>query len=203
MNILCLFASPSPTQSVSRQAAESLIQRLRSQTPGGTVKIRNLADQPPPHWGAAEVAAAFTPPADRDAAAISALGLSDALCAELAHADVVVVASPMWNFSVPSCLKAWIDHVVRVGVTFKYGAQGPIGLLTGLRTVYVVEATGGTYLEAPARELNHVGPYLTQVFRFLGAQDVVTITAPGTAVNRAEALRHANAALGVRLPVQD
>lgn len=186
MNILYISSSPGGESSYSRKLARSLIDRLRG--PSASVRERDLALNPPPHWDAARVSAAATPAASRRPASEALLSLSNELCQELQRAQILVIAAPMWNFSVPSTLKAWIDHVVRAGVTFEYSAAGPRGLLQNLECVYIVEATGGNYLQPPALLMNHVGPYLTHVFKFLGAARVETVSIPGTAISPSEGL---------------
>jgi FMN-dependent NADH-azoreductase len=191
MNILSVFVSPFGADSTSRTVARELLFGLERSNPGARVFIRDLAHQPPPHWGAAEIAAAQTSQRERDTRARELLKFSDELCAELLESQILVIASPMWNFTVPSTLKAWIDHIVRAGLTFRYGDAGPIGLLDNLEKVYVIESTGGSYLPPPAQAMNHLGPYLNHLFKFLGAREVVTVSAPGTALRRDDAIDHA------------
>mgnify|MGYP001579417933 FL=1 len=104
-----------------------------------------------------------------------ALERSNQLTDELVEADVLVLAAPMYNFAIPSTLKAWLDHVLRAGVTFKYGETGPQGLLTGKRA-YVLTARGGIYAGS---SLDHQEPYLRQVLGFVGIHDVTFIHAEG------------------------
>jgi FMN-dependent NADH-azoreductase len=195
MNILCVLASPTKANSVSRTLAHELLDKLKKENPHSQLTLLDLSDNPPPHWGAAEVIAAQTPLDQRTGASIKTLQLSDTLCRQLLDTNVLVIAAPMWNFSVPSVLKAWIDHIVRAGITFQYTSTGPRGLLGALDKLYIVEATGGIYLEPAAKVLNHLGPYLTHIFQFLGAKQVFTISAPGTAMQPEVALQHARSSM--------
>ena len=202
MKILFIKSSPSGDQSVSNQLATDLIKQLFMQMPDAEVVIRDLSLNPPPHWGGVEVQAAFTPPEKRGLPEKTTLALSDALCAELALADLLVVATPMWNFSIPSTLKAWIDHIVRVGVTFQYSPSGPRGLLSRLKTVYLVESSGGVYTDPAQLSKNHVSPYLSDLFRFIGAQEVFTIAVGGTAVDRGAAIQSASEQIQRAIPAR-
>ena len=113
--------------------------------------------------------------AERSAAELPPLVRSNELTEEVLAADVLVLAAPMDNFAIPSTLKAWLDHVLRAGVTFKYTATGPQGLLTGKRAI-VLTARGGIYAGSSA---DHQEPYLRQVLAFIGIHDVQFIHAEG------------------------
>ncbi len=111
-----------------------------------------------------------------------AIALSDELVAEVLAADEIVVATPMYNFAVPAALKAWIDHVVRAGKTFRYTATGrPEGLLAGKnKKVLAIVASGGSYKEAGLSALDHELPYLRFIFGFMGITDIHFIQVGGT-----------------------
>ena len=130
-------------------------------------------------------------PEKRSPAEAKALALSDALVDELAAADVVVLAVPMYNFGLPSSLKAWIDHIVRPGRTFSYGEKGPEGLLKGKKAVVVV-ARGGVYSEGPAQQLDFQESYLRAVLGFIGITNVHVVRVEGVAMGE-EALKNAMA----------
>jgi FMN-dependent NADH-azoreductase len=191
MRILAITSSlPSP-ESVSRSLFEQVIARLKQVDPSSTFEMLDLTQEVVPHWSEREIAAAFTTAEARSPEQLQALKLSDRYCQQLLAADVIVISSPMWNFSIPSRLKAWIDHIVRVNVTFQMGPAGSEGLLKRVKRVILVEASGGNYQAAEARALNHVAPYLERVFRFMGAQEVSTISAQGTVIDRAQAIQRA------------
>jgi FMN-dependent NADH-azoreductase len=140
---------------------------------------------------AAWVAATSLPPADRTTDQRAALGLSDELVAEVQVADTLVIGTPVYNFSVPAALKAWIDLVARAGVTFRYTPDGPRGLLTGKRAVVAV-ATGGTPVGS---DIDFATGYLRHVLGFLGIADVRIVAAERVMADRDAALARAEAQL--------
>jgi FMN-dependent NADH-azoreductase len=114
-------------------------------------------------------------------AELATRALSDELIAEVRAADTIVIGAPMYNFSITSGLKAWIDHIARVGRTFQYGANGPQGLVTGKKVVVFV-ASGGVYSEGPAAAYDHVTTYLRSTLGFLGMTDVSFVVAEGVSM---------------------
>lgn len=108
-----------------------------------------------------------------------AIKLSDQLTEELLEADIVVVGAPMCNLGIPSALKAWIDHVVRAGKTFRYTAEGPQGLVSSSKKVIIVSSRGGVYTQGPAQGYEFQETYLKTIFNFLGMTDVSFIRAEG------------------------
>lgn len=177
-NILIVESSPMAEGSHSRKATRRLESQLRAKYPEAKIVHRDLASSPIPHLDA-DVVKAF-------AAGGKAAELSDLLNAELLASDLVVIASPMWNFGVPSSLKAWIDHVVRPGKAFAFTEKGPVGLVRGKRAI-LVTAAGGFYLDGPMKAMDFVEPYLRAVLRFIGIEDVQSVRVEGTAVSAAAA----------------
>ena len=169
-NILKLDASARTEGSVSRELADALAVQLAA---GGAITRRDLSETPVPQIDGAWVKANFTPAEKRDDADRVALGLSDSLVSEVEAADQIVIGVPIYNFSVPAALKAWIDQVARAGRTFRYTENGPVGLLEG-KTVWLVVASGGTALDS---EIDFATPYLRHVLGFLGLHDVRVIDA--------------------------
>src|SRR5690349_1172039 len=129
----------------SSQLARQFVDALRDRDPGLVLVERDLAREPIPHLDAARFQAFLAKPEERTAEQRAAAGFSDELIDELRRADVIVLGLPMYNFGVPSQLKAWFDHIARAGVTFRYTATGPVGLLTG-KKAYVF-ATRGDVVE--------------------------------------------------------
>lgn len=160
--------------SVSSQLMEALLAQLDAIQPR-KVTERNFADQPIPHLDAQWLAALTTKEAERSTAQQEKAAYSDGLIDEVLAADILVIGLPMYNFSVPSMLKAWVDHIARAGVTFKYTDSGPVGLLWDKR-VYLVSAMGGLH-EAGATDF--LRPYMKQIMAFIGLDDVHFITADG------------------------
>lgn len=147
----------------------------RESHPTGRVIVRDLARSPVPHLDAPRARALFSQPADRTPAQHKIVSESDTLIAELTEADIIVIGLPLYNFGVPSTLKAYFDHVARVGVTFRYTADGPEGLL-GNRKVYVFAARGGAYRDTPADTQT---PFVMRFLSFLGIDDVEFVYAEG------------------------
>jgi FMN-dependent NADH-azoreductase len=179
MNILHIDASASDAAtSHTRRLSRELIDRLKGANPGATVVYRDVVANPLPHVDMT-IRQAWTPENSANPLLAETIGRSKALVEELKAADVVVVASPMYNFTVPSTLKAWIDHVSIAGQTFSYTAEGPRGLLTG--KVYLVLSSGGVYSQGPFAANDHLSTYLQVIFRFLGVSDIEIIRAEGVA----------------------
>ncbi|MGV2291600.1 NAD(P)H-dependent oxidoreductase [Trinickia sp. YCB016] len=171
----------------SRRVGRALVEALR-RAADVTLVTRDLAREPVPHADAAYVDAMLMPQAERGADEAAALTLSETLIEELEAADALVIDTPMHNFTVPSVLKAWVDHVVRVGRTFNVTPNGKVGLLRD-RPVYVVIACGGsvaasaTHVDADATtstgshrgQTDFITPYLRYVFATIGITEVRTL----------------------------
>lgn len=161
----------------SSQLAQELVSAWQARNPDGTVVVRDLAANPPPHLSAERFQAFLTAPAERTAEQQAIAAESDALIDELKNADTVVVGLPMYNFGIPSTLKAWFDHIARAGVSFRYTSNGPEGLI-GDRKVYVVATRGGRYQgTAKDSQTTHVRDFLS----FIGLNDVEFVYAEGLA----------------------
>jgi FMN-dependent NADH-azoreductase len=175
MNVLQINASARSEGANSTRVANTVVARLQSSHAGARLTVRDLATDPHPVLDESALAALFTPAEKRDAAQAARVALDDALIAEVQAADVIVLGVPMYNFGVPVQLKNWIDAIARNGVTFRYGASGPEGLLQG-KKVYVALARGGRYRDSAA---DTQVPYLKTVLAFLGITDVHFIYAEG------------------------
>ena len=165
----------------SSRLAERFVARWRASNPGGKVIVRDLAKEPVPHLDAARFGAFLAKPEERTPAQQAVVDYSDALIGELKRADVVVLGLPMYNFGVPSTLKAYFDHVARVGETFKYTETGPVGLLTG-KKVYVFAARGGMYAGTPNDTQT---PFIRAFLSFIGMDDIEFVYAEGLAISEA------------------
>ncbi|WP_394779128.1 FMN-dependent NADH-azoreductase [Undibacterium sp.] len=179
-NILLLLSSPSGTASVSSKLATSLVDSLKQRHPGSSVTVRDLARDPLPHIGEDFVTGRVLAADQHSATQQAAIARSDALIKELFAADIIVIASGMINFGVPSTLKAWLDHVLRAGATFAYSENGPKGLVTG-KKAYLVVVRGGVYSEGAFKPYDFQEPYLKGVLGFIGVTDVEVIVAEGMA----------------------
>ena len=162
----------------STRLADELVARLQQQNPSLKRVVRDLAAQPVPHLDAHRFAAFTTPAGERDAQQQAVVAQSDQLISELREAEVIVLGLPMYNFGVPSQLKAYFDHVARAGETFRYSDKGPIGLLKGKR-VYVLATRGGQYAGTP---LDTQTGYVRDFLRFIGIEQVEFVYAEGLAI---------------------
>ena len=191
MKLLHVDSSILGQHSASRELGAAIVARWQRDVRGIEVEYRDLAANPLPHLSGASLAQA-----DADEAATAA-----AVMDEFLSADVIVVGAPMYNFGIPSQLKAWIDRVAVAGKTFRYTADGPQGLAGG-KQVIVAATYGGKHPVESGR--NFVEPYLRQVFAFLGIDDVEFVSADGLSVSpeqRVTSISAARARIDVALPL--
>ena len=192
--ILYLNSSVRNTDSITRQLSGEFIEKLKTTHKDAKIIERDLSKDPIPHLSEQMIGAYFTPGDQRSEEQKRTLKLSDELVAELLSADIVVIGAPMYNFSISSTLKAWIDHVARAGVTFKYNEQGvPVGLVQG-KKLYVFTSRGGVYTSGPAKSLEFQETYLRGVLGFLGITDVNFIHTEGVAMGAEAANKAMNGA---------
>lgn len=199
MKILHLDSSILGQGSVSRLLSAEIVARLKAENPAAVVTYRDLAAEPVPHLSGAYLAAGGQP-ADQRAPEIQRdLDLGAAIMEEFLGADVVVIGAPMYNFSVSSQLKAWIDRVSVAGKTFRYTEKGPEGLAGG-KKVIIASSRGGIYSSGPGAAIDHQEPYLRAVFGFFGIADIDYIRAEGVNYGpeqREQAIGSARAGIGV------
>jgi FMN-dependent NADH-azoreductase len=167
LRILRLDASANPQASDSRKLGDHLLRHLTQSNQHVEIRERDL-NRDAQFIDADWITANFSAADGRSEAHNRRLAQSDELIAELEWADHIVLTTPMYNFAVPATLKAWIDQICRAGVTFRYGADGPEGLLTGKRADIVI-TTGGAPLDSP---VDFVSGYLRQVFAFIGISEI-------------------------------
>lgn len=181
--LLRIDVSPRGAYSISRQLSDAATETWKAKNPGGRVIERDLTKTPLTFVDLDWIMGAFTPPEQHSEAHKKALAISDELIAELLEADEVILATPMYNFAIPAALKAWVDHIVRAGKTFRYTASRPEGLLAGKnKKVTVVVASGGAYGdETGLAALDHEVPYLRFILGFIGITDVTFVRVGGTA----------------------
>ncbi len=175
MNILQINGSARLNGSNSTRVADAIVARLRERHPDAALAVRDLARDPHPVLDEAALSALFTPADQRTPEQAARVALDDVLIAQLKHADVIVLGVPMYNFGVSVQIKSWLDAVIRAGETFRYGANGPEGLVTG-KKVYVGLARGGIYRDTPN---DAQVPHLKGVFGLMGMTDVEFIYAEG------------------------
>lgn len=174
-NILVISASIFGQQGQSSQLVEKTVANLLAQHPEAVITRRDLAADPVPHLTRERFAALLSEESNRTEDQQNVLAYSDALISEIREADAVVLGVPMYNFGIPSALKAYFDHIARAGVTFRYTENGPVGLLED-RPVYVLAARGGIY-EGTANDSQ--SPYIRSFLEFLGLHDVQIVYAEG------------------------
>ena len=183
MKLLHIDSSALGSHSVSRQLSAEVVAELQRMHPGIEIRYHDLAAQPLPHW---------TPVADAaDPAAVRGSEMLD----EFLAADIVVIGAPMYNFSIPSQLKAWLDRIAVAGKTFRYGANGPEGLAGGKRVI-VASSRGGMHADSP---MDFQEPYLRALLGFLGIEQVEFVRAEGVNMgveHKSKALAVARQAIG-------
>lgn len=180
MNILHIDSAVTGDASVSHHVTAAIVAGLKDAEPSAKVVYRDLEAQPIPHLDRTSLGT-LRPDLAANAPASEQAALSAKVVEDFLAADVVVIGAPMYNFAIPSQLKAWIDRIAVAGKTFSYTAEGPKGLAGG-KTVIVASPRGGYYGEgAPTAAFNFVEPYLRAVFGFLGITDVAFIRAEGIA----------------------
>ena len=179
--ILQLNSSVFSDSGTSSSLADTFVQQWYRREPDALLIRRDLASDSIPHLTAETFAAAGMPPQERTPAQANAARLADTLVAEVLRADVLVIGLPVYNFNLPSTLKAWFDHVARAGTTFRYGSDGPEGLLP-IKHAYIFTASGGRYAGGPA---DFQAPYLKHMLGFLGINNVTFTYAEGLSMGDA------------------
>lgn len=172
LKVLRIDSSARRQGSTTRELADRLVEQIASEAGAIELTVRDVAQGLPfidEEW----IGANFTDAAERSERQRQVLALSDSLVAELKQADVLVIGAPMYNFGIPAALKAWVDMVARARLTFRYGENGPVGLLGGKR-VYLILATGGV---AVGSGVDFASAYLRHALAFMGMTDVAVIAA--------------------------
>lgn len=179
MKILHIDSSILGSGSLTRELSAAVVAEIRARHPAAEVKHRDIVNEEIRHLDGA-IAAGFRPTGigDFDDAALKEHKISEALVTEFLASDVLVIGAPMYNFSVSSQLKAWMDRIAQAGRTFRYTENGPVGLAGGRRVV-VVSARGGFYADGPLARMDFQESYLKAFFGFLGIADVHVIRAEG------------------------
>lgn len=179
--ILHIISSPRGAASFTISLGNAVVEKIQQAYPGSTVEEYNLIEQKFPHLEESHLNSFFTPAQKRTEEANQAIKHSNDAIAAIRKADIIVLGAPLYNFGIHSSLKAWIDHIARVGETFVYTENGPQGLITG-KKVYIAMASGGIYSQEPFKANDFVSTYLTAILAFLGITDVSTFRVEGTAM---------------------
>lgn len=176
-NILMIDTSPRGAKSASRQVANHLLSILSNSN--SNIIYRDLAREMPPHIDSNFLEAFLTKSEDRTSEHQIALAYSDMLTNEFLSSSTVIISTPMWNFGIPSTLKSWIDHIVRMGLTVTYGDNGFEGLAVN-KKIYVVVGSGHVYSHGPLAMMDALTPSIRAAFAFMGSYDVEFIQVEGT-----------------------
>jgi FMN-dependent NADH-azoreductase len=178
MNILHIDSGILGEHSVSRRLTAAVAAQIKAEQPAATITYRDLAADPLPHLSGAHLMAANAKPEEVDAQIAADVAEGKVVLDEFLAADTIILGVPMYNFSLPSQLKAWIDRIAVSGKTFRYTAEGPEGLAKG-KKVIIVSTRGGHYSAGPAAVMDHQESYLKAVLGFLGITDVEVVRAEG------------------------
>lgn len=179
--ILNIVSSAKGANSFSIKLSNAIIDKLLAAHPDSQVKTHDLTANPLPHLHENQLNAFFTPEEQRTDSHKQLVDYSDQAIQDLKEADIIVIGVPLYNFSIPSALKAWVDHVVRRGITFKYENGAPQGLITN-KKVYLAMATGGVYSDGPMKPYDFAEPFLRFILSFIGLNDITTFRVEGTSV---------------------
>jgi len=200
MNVLHIDSGILGDHSVSRRLTAAVAAQIKAEHEGAAVTYRDLVANPLPHLSGAHLMAANAKPEDVDAKVAAEVEESRTVLDEFLAADTVVLGVPMYNFSLPSQLKAWIDRIAVAGKTFRYTAEGPEGLAKG-KKVIIVSTRGGHYSAGPAAVMDHQESYLRSVLGFLGITDIEIVRAEGlnlSADSKIEAISEAERVISDR-----
>jgi len=181
MKILQVVSSLKKEHSQSSKLSDAIVERLREHDPSATVVTRNLSEFSLPHFSDAHFNALNNIDKIDTTQKVAITMLSDRLIDELLEADTIIIGVPMYNLSIPSVLKSWIDFITRAGKTFKYTPEGAIGLIEN-KKVYLAIASGGVYSAGPRQAFDFTEPYLKAILGFLGLTDVHTFRVEGLAI---------------------
>lgn len=178
MKILRITSSPRKNMSQSIMLGTIIVEKLLAANPGATVTHKDLTASPFPHLEEVHLKAFYTPAEIDLPGRAEAIRHSDEAIAQIKEADVLVIEAPVYNLTISSTLKAWLDHIIRAGVTFNYTPNGSAGLLTG-KKVYVAVSSGGIYSAGPGKDRDFVKPLLRAVLGTVGITDISFIVAEG------------------------
>ncbi|WP_028980428.1 FMN-dependent NADH-azoreductase [Sporocytophaga myxococcoides] len=177
--ILHIITSPQGEASISRQLGNTIIEKIQAKYPNNIVKERDLAKEAFPHLDGLQIGSWFTSAENRTPEQAKAIKISDEAIEEMQEADIYVFGAPFYNFAIPSTLKAYLDHIARPGITFRYKEDGtPEGFLKN-KKAYIAIASSGVYSEGNFQSFDFVSPYLKFILGFLGITDITTFRIEG------------------------
>ncbi len=170
-------------ESYSIKLGRAIVEKIIEKYPGSTLEEVNLVELNIPHLTPAVLRTFFVSEDQLTAEDKESIQFSDTMVRQLMAADIIVIGAPLYNFTIHTALKSWIDHITRAGITFGYGESGPVGMVTG-KKVYVATSSGGIYSDGPAKANDFVAPYLKAFLGFLGMTDLTVFRAEGVKVPR-------------------
>jgi len=179
--ILNIVTSVKGEASFSIKLSNAILKKLLADYPGSQVRTHDLSKTPFPHLEETHFASFYTPEEMRTDEHKEAIKHSDEAIKELMEADIIVIGVPLYNFGIPSTLKAWIDHIVRAGITFSYSDGFPKGLVVN-KKVYLAIASGGVYSKGPMKSYDFTEPFLRTSLGFIGMNDITVFRVEGTFV---------------------
>lgn len=179
--VLHLISSIQGNNSYSIQLGNAIVEKIQEKYPDSTVQEVNLTQLEIPHLNSDTLKSFFTPEDQLNAEGQELVRYSNEAVKQLLDADIIVIGAPLYNFTIPTTLQNWINHITRAGVTFGYGENGPIGMVAG-KKVYVAMSSGGVYSEGPGKANDFVSPYLKAFLGLLGMTDVDIFRAEGVKV---------------------
>jgi FMN-dependent NADH-azoreductase len=180
-HILHLISSIQDKESYSIKLGKAIVEKIQDKYPDSIVEELNLVDIQIPHLNPDALRTFFIPEDQLTEEDKESVRFSNQAVKQLFAANIIVIGAPLYNFTIPSSLKAWIDHITRAGITFGYGENGPIGMVTG-KKVYVAMSSGGIYSEGAGKANDFVVPYLKAFLGFLGMTDLTAFRAEGLKV---------------------
>ena len=180
-HILHLISSLQGKESYSIKLGHAIVEKNQEKYQGSTLEELNLVDIEIPHLNPAVLRTFFIPGEQLTEEEKESIRFSDKVVNQLLAADIIVIGAPLYNFTIHTALKAWIDHITRAGITFGYGENGPVGKVTG-KKVYVAMSSGGVYSEGQGKANDFVAPYLKSFLGFLGMTDLTVFRAEGLKV---------------------
>lgn len=181
MKILHLISSARGAESQSLKLGNAIVEKIQLAHPNSVLKTHNLTKTLFPHLEEMHLTSFFTPAESMSPELLEAVKHSDNAIQELFDADIIIIDTPMYNFGIPSTLKAWIDHISRAGKTFKYTATGAEGLLKN-KKAYLAIASGSVFSEGAWKAYDFTEPYLRAIFGFLGITDITVFRVEGVAI---------------------
>ncbi|MBB6271051.1 FMN-dependent NADH-azoreductase [Pedobacter cryoconitis] len=180
-HILHLKSSIQGNESYSIKLGQAIVEKIQDKYPGSALEELNLVDIEIPHLTPAVLRTFFIPENQLTEEDQKSIRFSDELVKQLLAADIIVIGAPLINYTIPTVLKSWIDHITRAGITFGYGENGPVGKVMG-KKVYVAMCSGGVYSQGPGQTNDFVAPYLKAFLGFLGMTDLTVFRAEGLKV---------------------